>query len=103
MLNAPIKSNVCKKCNDCFRHEENVALFKQHQYHFRCFLCIDCKKQLSHESFYLDEKLQLDISNPQVYCEICYFKRCSSCSECHQTFTPTSIIIEFQGQEYHNE
>ncbi|CAF3785112.1 unnamed protein product [Rotaria sordida] len=103
MINVPIKTNVCKKCNDCFQHEETVALFKQHQYHFHCFLCIDCKKQLSHESFYLDEKLQLDISNPQVYCETCYYKRCSSCIECNQIFTPTSIIIEFQGQEYHNE
>ncbi len=51
----------CKKCHDYFKHEENIALFKQHQYHFHCFLCADCKKQLSHESFYLDEKFQLDV------------------------------------------
>ena len=52
----------CKKCQNCFKHEENVALFKQHQYHFHCFLCINCQKQVTHESFYLDEKFQFDVN-----------------------------------------
>ncbi len=51
----------CKKCHDYFKHEEIVALFKQHSYHLHCFRCTDCQKQLSHESFYLDEKLQLNV------------------------------------------
>ncbi|CAF1056521.1 unnamed protein product [Adineta steineri] len=103
--NLLIKKNFnCKKCNNYFKHEEHIALFKQHQYHFHCFLCLNCKKQLSHESFYFDENLQLDISNPQVYCEICYLKkRYSSCLKCNEVFTPLSIIIEFQGEKYHNE
>ncbi|CAF3519400.1 unnamed protein product [Adineta steineri] len=102
--NLLIKKNFnCKKCNNYFKHEEHIALFKQHQYHFHCFLCLNCKKQLSHESFYFDENLHLDISNPQVYCEICYLKRYSSCLKCNEIFTPLSIIIEFQGEKYHNE
>ncbi|CAF4327567.1 unnamed protein product, partial [Adineta steineri] len=43
------------------------------------------------------------ISNPQVYCEICYLKRYSSCLKCNEIFTPLSVIIEFQGEKYHNE
>jgi flavoprotein len=56
----------CKKCHDYFKHEETVALFKQHSYHLQCFLCTDCQKQLSHESFYLDEKLQLNVISIQI-------------------------------------
>ncbi len=36
----------CKKCHDYFKHEETIALFKQHSYHLQCFLCTDCQKQL---------------------------------------------------------
>ncbi|UJR31460.1 hypothetical protein I4U23_018950 [Adineta vaga] len=98
-----IQNLHCKKCQSSFHHEENVAFFKQNQYHFHCFLCINCQKQLSHESFYHDEQFQFDISNPQIYCETCYLQRCPLCSHCHQNFTPTSIIIELQGKIYHNE
>ena len=54
-------NSSCKKCQGYFKHEDTIALFKQHQYHFNCFICANCRKPLSHESFYLDEKLQLDV------------------------------------------
>lgn len=49
----------------------------------------------------IDHSMQ--ISNPQVYCEMCYLQRCSPCVECHGIFTPTSVVVEFQGREYHQE
>lgn len=63
MINFSKKNFIshCKKCKNNFQHEENLILFKSHHYHSQCFLCIDCKKQLTHESFYLDEKYQLDV------------------------------------------
>jgi hypothetical protein len=66
MINNDVKHFVdafsCTKCRQPFEHEETVALFKQHQYHFHCFLCAHCQRTLSHESFYLDEQLQLNVS-----------------------------------------
>ena len=51
----------CKKCEKTFNNEENIGMFKQEFYHFRCFLCVDCEKPLSHQSFYLDESSPLNV------------------------------------------
>ncbi len=112
-----LHSKVCSNCPNQITPSTSYVTFQEKNYHFDCFLCVECKKNIGSDNkeFYMD-------ASKNKYCQTCVKKHTSSpnkgpkttpwkavcfiennlptCSECQKQFEDGESFYKKNDQPY---